>query len=199
VGRVLSGGVFCGLALTGGATGFETGADQRSFGLAVALGGGVLGRLFPADGGKGLGRCALSAGVFCCCVLTVGDGDPGFATGADHRSFALAVAAGEGVLGRCATFVGGVLRCGALAAGAGDPGLTTGADQRSFGFAAAAGGGALGRCAMFAGGAFRCGALAAGGEDPGLTTGADQEVLGFTLALVAGGLGVAGTPGEELA
>jgi hypothetical protein len=193
--------VFCCrvLAVGGGATGLATGAGPRSFGFARTLGAGVLGRLFPADGGKGLGLCALSAGVFCCCVLTVGDGDPGFATGADHRSFAFAVAAGGGVLGRCATFVGGVFCCCVLTVGDGDPGFATGADHRSFALAVAAGEGALGRCATFVGGVFRCGALAVGCGDPGRATGADQGVLGFAVALVAGALGVAGAPGEDVA
>jgi len=193
--------VFCCRVLAAGgcATGLATGAGPRSLGFALTFGGGVLGRLFPADGGKGLGLWALSVAMFCCCVLAVGDGDPGFATGADHRSFGLAVAVGGSVPGRCAIFVGGVFGCLVLTAGAGDPGRATGTDQRSFGFAAAAGGGVLGRCATFGGGVFRCGALTVGDGDPGLTTGADQGVLGFAVALVAGAMGTAGAPGEELA
>lgn len=177
------------LAVGGSATGLATGAAPRSFGFALTLGGGLLGRLFPDEGGKALGLWALSVGVFCCCVLTVGDGDPGFATGADHRSFALAVAVGGSVLGRCAMFVGGVFGCLVSAAGAGDPGRATGTDQRSFGFAAAAGGGVPGRCVTFGGGVFRCGAPTVGDGDPGLTTGVDQGVLGFALALFGGALG----------
>ena len=161
-------GVLCGLAfaLAGGATGLATGADQRSFGFGVALGGGALGRLFPADGGKALGLCALSTGVaFCGCVLAAGGGDPGRTTGADQRSSGFAAETGGGVLGRCATLGGGIFRCGALEPGDGDPGLTTGADQGILGFAVALVGGALGLLFADGGGSVpgRCAAFTVAG------------------------------------
>jgi len=133
-------GVFCGVLAAGAADpGLATGVDQRSFGFAAAVGGGVLGLC-----------AAFCGGVVGCRVLAAGDGDPGLATGVDQRSFGFAAAVGGGVLGLCATFGAGVFRCGALAAGDGVPGLTTGADQGVLGFALALAGGALGR--LFVGG-----------------------------------------------
>jgi hypothetical protein len=107
-------------------------------------------------------------------MLASGDGAPGLATGAAHRSFGFAVTLGGGVPGLCATFGGGVFCCRMLASDDGAPGLATGADQGALGFAFAPFEGALMR--LFA--------------DAGVGVGVPDRCATF---------GVAVGPGEEAA